>query len=358
MYLTKVRNNDKICINMNVVEHTVWNPDIDSPINDASVARVSRLFDGISAEWALEHIPVLERERDDLTDIDYVRIGTQSSSSAEVIAVFAPVANGISDHHIIGMDYLRRVIKNADIRDAAGDELSIMFLASPSRHSNYDLGLMDGARVWRGDFSPVGGLAHDIIRRKGFTKLNTAGHSLGGVIALASAGAAGADMDVNVVAPSDAVCSKLYDSLKQFAKDFGSDADNLTLEVRQAGLSPYTEALGANHTDVRRRVDDIGFALGALKWRNLQLVRGMQRATLPALLHGAAMHAKAVVMGHGSDDQLIADTSDTLRIMDGVSIRLPNANLELVEIIGGRHTWGDNMPLRAQFMVHAMRAVS
>lgn len=309
-------------------------------------------------------MPLLSNERDPSTGVRYAKIAVPGSSATEAIALHSPFANRTTEHHLISADFVRRVLVEAGIRDDTGAELPVFVFSAPTRGSGYKLPYAKKREMLvSGDLTAAAALPADIIRRRGFGKIAVAGHSYGGVMALATPKAAyDLGLDTSVVASSDPVCSKEFGGLlagrKELGEAFAGDSTHLRTEVEAARFAPYTEAIGfaSGSAPIRQHLADAIYMVNAAThpYENWVLTGVMARNSFKRLLSSAAQHSPSVVVGHGTMDQLLAPVEEVDATMTQVATDNPDTNLMLIQA-DWRHTWADNLAKRAQFCLEAFR---
>ncbi len=296
---------------------------------------------------------------DDATGIETARITDWDCAINEAVLMFNPFGNRVTNSHLVRADYTKSVLQQAGIYSRVGRPLSVMVVGSPSGRSGLKLSRGERSDMATGfDYSPFTKAALDVARRQKLNKLYIMGHSLGGVLALsAAAEAESMDIDVVAVASGDPVCSKPYDSLAKLAADFSNDSEYLRHQVKRAGLDIYTHVQGMDLEvgKTERTLQDLLYVLGVARRPlvNLALAKGMAAAQLESLLDGSVAGAKKTTIGHGTEDQLLANFSTVVEIAKGSAIAHPDKKLSLVEVTHGRHTWGDNIPAVAAFAVRS-----
>jgi hypothetical protein len=181
---------------------------------------------------------------------------------------------------------------------------------------------------------------------------------MGGMFALAAPRAGhGMNVDVVAVGTSDAVVSKPYSSLIKFGQDFAADAEQLRVEVRQAGVQPYIiEQHMSEATGPLAQAFWDGLTVARMVRRplvNLALAKCMAGAPLLPMLHDSMANCERITMGHGTADHLVANFDVVKHTAETAARHNPRSHLTLVEVVGGRHTWGDNLPAVGDFALRA-----
>lgn len=300
------------------------------------------------------------------TELELALLTGEGYSETEAVVALSPFGNRVTNARLVGAHFVNKSLVRAGIRDEVGDKLPTLVVGSPSGRSGLDIDPIARRSMKQGDFSPMSDAVLYAAREQGFSKLRVMGHSMGGVIALDMPySSQWANVEITAVAAGDAVCSKDYtvpamiQGLMNMFDDFGSDSARLREEVRAAGLDAYTRAQSMERPvgALRRNLQDIVTGYGALQhpYINWALARGMARATYEQLLSNALAYppTNTITVGHGTKDQMLAPFNQVHETTQMLVDSNPTTHVRLVEVVGGHHTWGDNIPAVAAFAIGA-----
>lgn len=332
-----------------------------------AVQAVTEEMNRFSEAATIERMPLDEHRRDEASGMRYALLGGKAASVEECVVIFSSFANKTSPHNLIKADFIRRSLKEAGIRDTNGDELGVMVLASPSRGSGLKSREDEKKAHTQDAFRTLGRSGLDTVRRRGFSKVSLTGHSQGGTAALSAASSAEAmGMDVAVTAASNVLGSK-EQTMRQLQSGFMANGPLMRAEVTSAGLRPYTEAFGYDRPKgkVASRLPfgprDVMFATDMLSHpvRNFQLFKNMtDKRFMRDLFMAAEINHAPLVIGHGNADDIVSPTADVLDMMRDVALRQRDTRMALIEVMDGKHTWSDHVPLWGAFILRASELAS
>ncbi len=292
----------------------------------------------------------------------YAVNGSKDNSVEEAMVLYLAFANKLSPHNRIKAEFIRRAFNRAGIRDEKGLTLPVVTVASPSVGSTIKgMNQLDKQAVRKGNFTHATRTSLEIVKQLGFGKVGFVGHSQGGTFANYAAGQAyNQNLDVLMVAASDMTGTKAFKKA-ELAQAFAADADYLQVEVAQAGLKPYIDALGYDEemNKLRRFRQDARFVMDVLSHPKLNLgtlLSGLAQPTfINAAKNDAYLFPAAFTYGYGNHSGIVDPIGLEQQVEEARSSVWPTPNMQTIEIDGGRHTWSDNVPLYATFVLDAVQ---
>lgn len=258
-------------------------------------------------------------------------------SSREGVIFYDSFGMGVDNARLTRPEYLRRVLKEAEVYDHDGLSLPFVWIAAAGLHSNYELSSIEkDIIVDDGDFSPIANTGLIVAEWFRWERVHLFGPSMGGNTALAGAGSTFAkNFDLGTVIDCDPTNTEVRRP-SQLRKDFMADGD----------LKPAREASG-----VDAQLANIKFVRGNLQFLYSALMSINRHVMVRGMIHDRFKHDADQALSAGEVDRLLVAYSDNGHIVEPEIIEPqlselhqadPDGRLMSVRIEGVDHTWMDN----------------
>lgn len=345
---------------MGKMTYESWTGGVDLPL---AVQETEERFNKLKTDRAaLQAVPILRRYRDTISGIGVTVLGGRVSQT-EALAFLLPFANKVGRHNLLRADFIRQTLFRANITDRYKVPLPLIVLSSPSIGSSLRIDPhRNGSNLVADSLERAVDSYANTISRWGVSIVGLLGGSQGGTLALKAPKHFGGN-PMRVVAAADPI-GTFKTSKADLFRRFSSDGANLRPTVRDAGILPYSDAMGYMSGDgirssVESRLRDGKFAANVLAHprQNFELFAAMTDQTFPvdvrtAITSRGQEGALPVVIGFGNNSPMV-DREQLIQTAENAPLQTSQpTNLHVVEV-AGTHTWMDNLPLFASFALYA-----
>lgn len=275
-------------------------------------------------------------------------------STSEALVTFNPYANAATPNMLFKAEFIREAAKYADIRAEDGKLKPVIMLASPGLNgSKIRLSEADRMAIKNGELGPYAKELLHAVSEKEVGKVALLGFSQGADVALAGARQAySANLDTQHLAAGDPA-----GVMKRSSVAIGLDF------MKSGGLKPVVKAGG-----IPTQAKALGFGYGmqdimtafvpsvVFNEVNRRLWKGLGANTFEGRVQAIMDEGRVdkLVVGYGSKSA-IAKPEAIEPSLERLQVRDERSILSTVRVEGGKHSWGDQLPLLAQLYMRALQ---
>ncbi len=326
----------------------IWTPDLESDFD-----RIRREVNSEDPEVLLSSL-MKKVEQTDNGIVYAVLDGNTPGeySITDALVIFNTFAAGATPIALAKAEIIRRVAKEAGIRDAEGKLKPVIMLANPNiiNGSKFALSKEEKKEVKAGD---LGSIASELLRaveQKDIGKIAIFGFSNGADLGLAASRKAySRNLDIHSTSVGDPASTEAR-GLPRLVKDFmGAGNKSLKEEMNQSDVVLVDKAFGTGTIDFAR------FGASNFIPQNVRLALGMGKNTFETRVQEILDDGKVeegLVIGYG-DSSKIAKPENIEPAMQ----RLYEANgsnaFMSIRFSDSKHTFGDNLEKMAYLVTRA-----
>lgn len=289
--------------------------------------------------------------------ITYALLGNDKSSTDEAIVMFCPFANDVAENMLVRGEFVRRAVADELIVDALGRSLPLIVLGSPSGSQGLRL-TSSQVRDLNDNLSYFAGVHINFVKEMGFTKINLLGFSQGASVAVAAASEAPRlGLNVQSLAIGDPP-NVIARSVARLLRDFASENKYLEADVRGSGIDANVKAHKLDLEGFKGKIapylEIVKYAVAILRKRkiNLALARQLGKddfaGRLADLLQTNPDYRPVVAYG---SESVVTPKEPLVGAIERTILGFGRGHVELIEVDGAHHSWGDNLKLLARLCI-------